>query len=60
MKIHMLMIKISGHHCLYTGDYRGVAHGICNLKYNVTKKIPIAFYNGSKNDYHLIIKQLAE
>ena len=33
---------------------------ICNLKYSVLKKIPIAFHNGSNYDYHFIIKELAE
>ena len=27
--------------CHYTGEYRGAAHSICNLKYCVPKKIPI-------------------
>ena len=27
----------------YTGEYRGAAHSICNLKYSVPKEIPIAF-----------------
>ena len=31
----------------YTGEYRGTAHSICNLKYSVPKKIPIVFHNGS-------------
>ena len=31
------------YHCDYTGEYRGAAHSICNLKYSVTKKIPRAF-----------------
>ena len=35
-------------------------HNICNLKYSVPKKIPVAFLNESNYDYHLIIKELAE
>ena len=46
-------------HCHYTGKYRGAAHSNCNLKYRTTKKIPVAFHNGSTYDYHFIIKQLA-
>ena len=34
-------------HCHYTGRYRGAAHGISNLKYDVPNKILIAFHNGS-------------
>ena len=33
---------------------------MCDLKYSVPKKIPIAFHNGSNYDYHFIIKELAE
>ena len=44
-------------HCHYTGGYRGAAPSICNLKYSVPKKIPIAFHNGSNHDYHFIIKE---
>ena len=29
-------------HCHYTGEYRGAAYSICNLKYSVPKKFPIA------------------
>ena len=47
-------------HCLYTGEYKGAAHSICNLKYSVPKKIPIVFNNESNYDYHFIIKELAE
>ena len=46
--------------CHYTGEYRGAAHSICNLKYSVAKKIPIVFLNGSNYNYHFIIKELAE
>ena len=35
-------------------------HGICNLRYNVPKEIPIVFHNGSNYGYHFIIKELAE
>ena len=47
-------------HCCYTGDYRGAAHSICNLKYSVPKKILVALHNGSNYDNHLIMKELAE
>ena len=47
-------------HCHYTGKYRGAAHSICNLKYSLPKKVPRAFQNGSKYDYHFIIKELIE
>ena len=47
-------------HCHYKAEYRGVAHSICDLKYSVPKKTDIAFHNGTNNDYHLIIKELAE
>ena len=49
-----------GDHCHFTGEYRGAAHGICNLKYSVPKKFYIAFHNGFNYDYHFIIKELAE
>ena len=47
-------------HCHYTGEYRGAAHSICNLKYSAPKKIPIVFHNGSNYDYYFIMKELAE
>ena len=47
-------------HCHYTGEYRGAAHSICNLKYSLAKQIPMVFHNGSNYDYHFIIKELAE
>ena len=34
-------------HCHNTGEYRGAAHNICNLKYGGPKKVPIIFHNGS-------------
>ena len=47
-------------HCHYTGEYRGAAHSICNLKYSAPKIIPIVFHNGSNYDYYFIMKELAE
>ena len=47
-------------HCHYTGKYRGAVHSICNLRYKITKEIPVVFHNGSTYDYHFIIKQLAK
>ena len=59
------MIKIKKYHkvkdhCHYTGKYRGAAHDICNLRYKISKEIPVVFHNGSTYDYHFIIKHLAE
>ena len=36
-------------HCQYSGEYRGAAHSIYNLKYSVPKKIYIAFHNRSNS-----------
>ena len=47
-------------HCYYTGNYRGAAHNICNLRYKVPKEIPLVFHNGSTYDYHFIIKELVK
>ena len=47
-------------HCHSTGKFRGVAYNICNLRYNAPNKIPIVFHNGSKYDYHFVIKKLAK
>ena len=59
MKINSELERVRDH-CHYTSEYRGAAHSICNLKYSVPKEIPIAFHNGSKYNYHFIIKELAE
>ena len=40
-----------GDHCHSAGRYRGAAHSICNLNFNVV--------SGSNYDYHFIIKELA-
>ena len=46
--------------CHYTGQYRGAAHNICNLRYKVPKEIPVVFHNGSTYDYHFIINELVK
>ena len=46
-------------YCHYSSKYRGAAHSICNLKFNVPNKVPLDFHNGSNPDYHFIIKELA-
>ena len=40
----------------YSGKYRGAAHNACNLRYKTPKKIIVVFHNGSKYDYHFLIK----
>ena len=43
-------------HCHYTGEYRGAAHNICNLKYSLLKNVSIVFHNRFNYDYHFITK----
>ena len=40
--------------------FREAAHSIYNLNYKRPQEIPVKFHNGSKYDYHFIIKELAE
>ena len=47
-------------HCHYTGTCTGAANSICNLKHSGPKKVSVVFHNGSKYDYHFIIKELKE
>ena len=47
-------------HCHYTGEFRGPAHSICNLRYKVQWEILVKIHSGSKYDYHFIIIELAE
>ena len=46
--------------CHYTGEYRVAVQSMCNLKYSLPKSVPIAFHDGSNDDYHFIVKELAE
>ena len=47
-------------HCHYTGKFKGAAHSICNLRYKVLQEISVKIHDGSKYDYHFIIRELAE
>ena len=47
-------------HCHYTREQRDAAHSICNSKYSVPKRIPIAFRNAYNYDDYFIIKGLTE
>ena len=47
-------------HCHYTGELRGAAHNICNLRYRLHREIPVTIRIGSICDYHFIIRELAE
>ena len=47
-------------HCPYTRKYRGPAHNICNLRFQIPKEIPVVFHNSSTYDYHFIIKELVK
>ena len=47
-------------YCHYTGKYRGAAHNMCNLRYNIFKEIHVVFHNGSTYDYHFVIKELVK
>ena len=47
-------------HCHYTGEFRGAAHRICNLRYKVPSFIPVVFHNLSGYDAHLFIKELSK
>ena len=46
--------------CHYYGEYRDIVHSICNLKYSVLKKNPVAIHYGSKYYYHFIVKKLVK
>lgn len=48
-----------GEHYHFTRKYRGTAHSLCNLRFNVLNEIPVVFHNGSNYDYYFILKELA-
>ncbi|XP_053207020.1 uncharacterized protein LOC128391197 [Panonychus citri] len=42
-----------------TGKFRGAAHQLCNLEYQVPSQIPVVFHNLKNFDGHIIIKALS-
>ena len=44
--------------CDLSGQSRGAAHEVCNLKYKIPKFFPVVFHNLSGYDSHLFIKTL--
>ena len=43
-------------HCHYTRKYRGAAHGKCNRALKKDKTIPVGFHNGTKYDFHFLVR----
>lgn len=57
-KFLSLEIKVADH-CYLTGNYRAPAQNKCNLKYKVTKIVPIFFHNPSAYDCHFFIREFS-
>ena len=47
-------------HCHYTDKYRGAAHNICNLRYKVSKEIPVVKYPKRLHELHSDLPFLSE
>ena len=47
-------------HCHYSGIYRGAAHSLCNLQYEISSYIPVIFHNLAGYNAHMFIKELAK
>ncbi|CAL1297347.1 unnamed protein product [Larinioides sclopetarius] len=43
-----------------TGRYRGALHSSCNLKFRLSKKIPVVFHNLRNYDGHLIMQEIGK
>lgn len=47
-------------HCHFTGKYLGAACNLCYIERRKSKKLKIFMHNGSKFDFHFIIKALKD
>ncbi|KAK3095331.1 hypothetical protein FSP39_013326 [Pinctada imbricata] len=47
-------------HCHISGKFRGAAHNECNLKFQLTKRIPVFFYNLRGYDAHHIMSEIGK
>ena len=45
-------------HCHVSGKFRGAAHWNCNIKVQLTKRVPVIFHNLRGYDSHLIFNKL--
>ena len=45
-------------HCHVTVKFRGAAHWNCNINFQLTKKVPVIFYNLRGYNSHLIFNEL--
>ena len=45
-------------HCHVTDKFRSAAHKICNVNFQLTKKVPVIFHNLRGYDNHLIFNEL--
>ena len=45
-------------HSHLSGNFRGAAHRLCNIKYKTPKKIPIIFHNLKRYDAHFIMQSV--
>ena len=45
-------------HCPITGSFRNAAQSSCNINFQLTKKVPVTFYNLRGCDSHLVFREL--